>query len=278
MPIDPRLVARCYGRANAAEWRVSSERFAHALDESLRKAFPAGTPTGRETERYINDLHLEDLALACACAEGDNRAWDHFVATQRPFLYRAADALDPTGGARELADSLYAELFGLTAAGEARPSLFRYFHGRSALTTWLRSVLAQRYVDRIRANRRTAPLPDPDSPEAPAARERPVDPGRARYDALMTASIRKAVTSLPSRDRLRLGCYYAQEMTLAEIGKALGEHEATVSRSLGRARKAIRQMVEKDLAAGGLSPAEIDECFASIASDAGPISMQDMLG
>ena len=31
----------------------------------------------------------------------------------RPILYRAADALDPSGGARDLADSLYADLYGL---------------------------------------------------------------------------------------------------------------------------------------------------------------------
>jgi DNA-directed RNA polymerase specialized sigma24 family protein len=41
---------------------------------------------------------------------------------------------------------LYADLYS--------KSLFRYFQGRSSLATWLRAVLSQRYVDRIRANRR----------------------------------------------------------------------------------------------------------------------------
>ena len=43
--------------------------------------------------------------------------------------------------AEELADSLFAELYGLSA--EKRGSLLRYFHGRSSLKTWLRAVLAQ---------------------------------------------------------------------------------------------------------------------------------------
>ena len=43
-----------------------------------------------------------------------------------------------------------------------RQSLFRYFQGRSSLATWLRAVLAQRYVDRQRALRRLAPLADGD--------------------------------------------------------------------------------------------------------------------
>src|SRR5207237_6596495 len=80
----------------------------------------------------------------------------------RPILYRAADALDPGGGARELADSLYGDLYGVADREGERRSLFRYFQGRSSLATWLRAVLAQRYVDRLRAARRLAPLPDED--------------------------------------------------------------------------------------------------------------------
>ena len=110
------------------------ERFAEALERSAERG------------ANLDKLHLEDLALACGCAVGDEGAWEHFIREQRPTLYRAADALDPGGGARELADSIYGELF--------ERSLFRYFHGRSSLATWLRAVLAQRHVDRLRAGRR----------------------------------------------------------------------------------------------------------------------------
>ncbi|MGH6960333.1 MAG: sigma factor-like helix-turn-helix DNA-binding protein, partial [Dongiaceae bacterium] len=77
---------------------------------------------------------------------------------------------------------------------------------------------------------------------------------------------------------LRLTCYYAQELTLAQIGKALGEHEATVSRHLARARKAIRDEVEADLRTKGLAPAEIAECFATVVEDAGPLDLAELLG
>ena len=39
----------------------------------------------------------------------------------RPVLYRAADALDRGGGAREIADSLYAELYGIKDRPGDRP-------------------------------------------------------------------------------------------------------------------------------------------------------------
>src|SRR2546430_16826750 len=90
-----------------------------------------------------NFVHANDLALASACATGDEAAWERFIREYRPILYRAADALDSTGRARELADALYADLYGL---GE-RQSLFRYYQSRSSLATWLRAVLAQRYID-----------------------------------------------------------------------------------------------------------------------------------
>ena len=47
---------------------------------------------------YLTNLKLEDLALATACADGNDDAWDHVMRELRPALYRAADAIDPTGG------------------------------------------------------------------------------------------------------------------------------------------------------------------------------------
>src|SRR4029434_2989755 len=114
--------------------------------------------------------------------------------------YRAADALDPSGGARELADSLYGELYGIDERGEARQSLFRYFHGRSSLATWLRAVLAQRHVDRIRAVRRVEAMPD-DLPDATSP-ARPHDLDCRRYVALLKAALTRALAELVPRDRL----------------------------------------------------------------------------
>ena len=59
----------------------------------------------------------DDLELARLCVEGDERAWERFVREYRPILYRAADALDRTQGAREIAESLYAELYGIRTTG-----------------------------------------------------------------------------------------------------------------------------------------------------------------
>ena len=253
------LLERLYRQAKADRWRLPQTAFLHALEASCRRAFADREPTSRELSRYLLSLRLEDLALACACAEGHAAAWDHFVLEMRPILYRAADAIDPAGGARELADSLYADLYGLSDRGEPRQSLLRYFHGRSTLATWLRSVLAQRHIDRVRAGRRLEPLHDErhdrQTPSATA------DPDCTHLVQLLQPAFGRALAALEPRDRLRLGCYYAQELTLAETGRVLHEHEATVSRQLSRTRRRLRDSVTTDLRSQGLSDAEIGRCF-----------------
>lgn len=267
-----------FREAGAERWAVSPAAFAEALDRSVAKAFAGRTPTTADVDRYCGTVHLADLALACACAQGHDGAWDHFVTEFRPALYRAADAIDPGGGAREVADALYAELFGVKERGGQGPSLFHYFHGRSSLATWLRSLVTQRYVDRVRANRRLAPLPEDASLAALPARPATPDPDRPRFAAAMRAALGLAIAALEPRDRLCLGCYYAQEMTLAQIGKLTGEHEATVSRHLTRTRRLIRDAVERRLRDDhGFAESEITECFASLSADAGSIDLGEWL-
>ena len=123
---------------------------------------------------------------------------------------------------------------------------FGYFHGRSSLSTWLRAVLAQRQVDRVRARRHDAPLDDDDSSAAVTTSPQP-DPERSRYLALIERALTAAIAALAARDRLRLASYYTNGMTLAETGRLLGEHEATVSRHLARTRRMIRERVEQHL-------------------------------
>ncbi len=281
-PTTPRLadalVARLYARSRAAAWDLSRDAFAAVLEAGVARAFPGVQPMTAELEAHAAALEVEDLALAAACAQGSEPAWEHFVREYRPLLYRAADAIDPTGGARELADSLYADLYGLRERQGVRQSLFRYFHGRSRLGTWLRAVLAQRHVDRMRAGRRLDPLPeDPDILPGRGAPS-PDDARRARHLTMMQQALAAAIAGLPPRDRLRLSCYYVQDLTLAAIGRLLKEHEATVSRHLTRTRLTVRDAVEARLRADhGMDAAAIAECVQSVAGDAGTLDLAELI-
>jgi len=279
VPIDQPTVLRLLARAHGERWGVSAETFADALERSAAHGLADKVATERDRARYLDSLNLEDLALACGCATGDERAWDHFVREHRPTLYRAAEAIDHSGGARELADSLYGDLFGLPGRSAERRSLFRYFHGRSSLATWLRAVLAQRHCDRLRTGRRLDPLPDDESPAAIPSPARSEDPRRGRFVDAIRQSLGVAIAALASRDRLRLGCYYAENLTLAEIGRLLGEHEATASRHLARTRRDVRAAIEAELRqTHGFGDEEIVQCFESVMSDSGSLDLTEMLG
>src|SRR5262249_51781623 len=141
---------------------------------------------------------------------------------------------------------------------------------------WLRAVLAQRHVDRLRAGRRLEPLPESDPSVGADLKVGPYEDDRCRE--LIQDALTRAISELPSRDRLRLACYDAQELTLAETGKLLGEHEATCSRHLTRTRKALRGTIEGYLKREhSLAEAEITDCFASVSQDPGELDLHQFL-
>jgi len=264
------LLERLARRAQTGRWDLPVDDFSAALGRSVAHRFAARTPSAAEVEQYLESLHLEDLALACACARGSESAWDHFVRQYRPILLRVASRGQQADRAKDVSDSIYGELYGLDERDGARRSLFDYFHGRSSLAGWLKAVVAQRLVDRARAARRFEPLPDDDAsaPATPSSPAFELDPDRRRFLGSVRQALAEAIAGLHARDRLRLSLYYTQEMKLAAIGRVLGESEATASRKLERTRQQLRVAVEKRLREDKrLTDAQIDRCFEYARTD-----------
>ena len=270
------LVERLRAQSRAADWGLSRDSFAAALQRSVLKRFGGSAVTRERFEEYLNTLYVEDLALSAACMEGCEAAWEFFVREYRGYLRAAAGAITKNSragsNAEELADSLFADLFGLADGKRGGHSLLRYFHGRSALKTWLRAVLAQRHVDNIRAGRRWESLDGESESNGVAERaasSAALDPHREHYLRCFVAALEVCLAAQEAVDRQRLDLYYAQQMTLAEIGRRLNEHESSVSRNLERVRKELRTSVEKELSAtAGLSAAEISLCLQYAAEEA----------
>jgi RNA polymerase sigma factor (sigma-70 family) len=292
-----------FAASGAEAWGLQSASFIAALERSVQKRFSSESPGASQVQNFLSSLHVRDLALACACAEGHSAAWDSFVSTYRAYLRSAAGAIlrcPPDSPAScDLADSLFADLYGL-GEGENRRSLFRYFHGRSSLKTWLRAVLAQRHVDAIRASHRFTDLDSTDGesqstvlrlaaagPLGLTSSVAPQDPHRPELLALFRRTLEVALGLLDLRNKERLRLYYAAEHTLAEIGRTLGEHESSVSRNLERTRRELRLQVEQALrkpssgaeatqSSAGLSDEQITLCFQYAAEDA-PIDLDKLL-
>ena len=176
--IDSRLLDELWRASEAPNWGLKRDEFDRILlDAASAQNFglDAGVAaTPRQQAAFFRGLRLDDLLLAHACAAGNERAWEHFIALHRQPLIRAAIAI--TGSetlGRDLADQLYAELFGLNEReGERRCPLLSY-RGRGSLMGWLRTTLAQRQVDHHRRNRREQPLEEIDPPAADAAAQSP---------------------------------------------------------------------------------------------------------
>jgi RNA polymerase sigma factor (sigma-70 family) len=290
---EPAILAQWCALAGTAEWGISAERFTEELARCAEARFRGKQAGLEELKAYVGALHLKDLGLACACADGVAHAWEHFVGSYRGYLRGCAGAMLARSAsapeAEELADSLFAELYGLSA--EKRGSLLRYFHGRSSLKTWLRAVLTQRHVDKIRAGRKFEELEDEegrvDARLPVAAKGLQVgDPHRARYVLTFTKALQRALKNQDARDSETLRMYYAEGKKLAEIGRSFGEHESSVSRHLEKIRGDVRRAVEEILRAGcgaangdgrngGMSEAEIALCFEYGAEDA-PIDLDKL--
>jgi RNA polymerase sigma factor (sigma-70 family) len=279
------LVASLYSQSGAARWGLSQSQFVCGLERSLRKRFQDGTSSPNRLEEYLLTLHMEDLALTTACIEGSEPAWEYFVEEYRGYLRAAAGAITRASryGAnpQELADSLFSDLFGLMDGKRGERSLFRYFHGRSSLKTWLRTVLAQRHVDIIRSQRRMDSLDAEDGEKPLLSMDRDQqqqlqDPHRAHYLSCFVAALQHCLKLLHPADRERLELYYVRQMKLAEIGRHLGEHESSVSRNLERIRQELRALAEQHLRdAFSLSDAEIQQCFEYGAEDV-PIDFRQL--
>src|SRR5882757_4302055 len=211
------LLRQLFAESPADRWHLSFQTFQAALTRSAAKRFGESSPTAEKIQEYFTSLHMKDLALACACADGLEKAWNEFVAEYRNHLRASAAAIlrrppsDPA--AIDLADSLFADLYGITGGKAGGRSLFRYFHGRSSLKTWLRAVLAQRHIDAIRAAKKFDSLDagedDGESrrTQEPRTVDAPGDPRREIYLQRFRVALALALGSVQERDRTRLQRY-----------------------------------------------------------------------
>lgn len=240
-------------------YNVNYDDIALSLHSSAKKYLagtidenPGSTQIARtKLAEYLASLNADDLCLAIACAKGDETAWEHFYRDYRSYLINVARTMtsDPSA-AEQLADSTFAELYGLRESGGIRVSKFSFYSGRGSFRGWLRAVIFQLSADGYRqTNRFVQPeFEDMDhmiQEHVPSTEAAFIG---ARYHTAVGNALEKAMSSLEPRDRLLLAHYYYDEMTLREIGRLFDVHEATVSRWLTKIQKRTRKLVEKSLA------------------------------
>jgi RNA polymerase sigma-70 factor, ECF subfamily len=253
------LLAQLHARGECDKVGLSREILADILSEVASKYLPSGA-NHNEVCAFLVTLRIDELALARACSVGNNTAWEIFLTRYREKLYQSALRIArEDSAARDLADSLYAELYGTTLRARERVSKLASYTGRGSLEGWLRTVLAQEFVNRYRRTKRLVSLDEEsEDGEQFAAREpEPVSLADARLEAATDA----ALASLPPQDRFVLAAYYLDGRTLAEVARILGVHESTISRKVDKLAKSLRKKILTGMMQQGMARRQAEEAL-----------------
>jgi RNA polymerase sigma-70 factor, ECF subfamily len=253
------LLVELHAKSGCEKIGMARESFAAILCDVATKYLPAGN-TEAEARAFLLTLRVEELALARACAAGNNSAWELFLTRYREKLYLSALRIArEDSAARDLADSLYAELYGTTTRDGERVSKLASFTGRGSLEGWLRTVLAQEFVNRYRRTKRLVSLEEEgeDGAQFAAPEPEPIPSADSRLESATDA----ALASLESEDRLVLAAYYLDGRTLAEIARMLGVHESTISRKLDKLAKSLRKKILGGMVQQGMARRQAEEAL-----------------
>jgi RNA polymerase sigma-70 factor (ECF subfamily) len=253
------LLAELHAKSGCEKIGLAREVFSAILCEVAAKYLPSGVSEA-EARTFLLTLRVEELALARACAAGNNFAWELFLTRYREKLYQAALRIArEDSAARDLADSLYAELYGTTTREGERVSKLASFTGRGSLEGWLRTVLAQEFVNRYRRTKRLVSLDEEDEEgvQFAAPDPEPVPAADLRLESATDA----ALAALSSEDRFVLSAYYLDGRTLAEVARMLGVHESTISRKVDKLAKALRKKILAGMMQQGMTRRQAEEAL-----------------
>lgn len=251
------LLSDLHAKAGCEKIGLTRESFSVILCEIGTKH---GVSSESEARTFILSLRVDELALARACAAGDNSAWEIFMTRYREKLHLSALRIArEDSAARELADTLYADLYGTTTRDGQRVSKLASYTGRGSLEGWLRTVLAQEYVNRYRRTKRLVSLDEEseDGMQFRAPDPEPVPPA----DNRLARATDEALAFLSGEDRMILSAYYLDGRTLAEIARMLGVHESTISRKIDKLAKSLRKQIMGSLTRAGMSRRQAEEAL-----------------
>lgn len=252
------LVADLHAKAACEQIGLTRETFAQILVEVGTKYVVSASPG--ELRTFFLSLRVDELALARACAAGNNSAWEIFLTRFREKLYLAALRIArEDSAARDLAGTLYADLYGTSTRDGQRVSKLASYTGRGSLEGWLRTVLAQEYVNRYRRTKRLVSLEE-ESEEGVQFQAREAE-AAPPSDTRLTEATDEVLAQLPAEDRAVLSAYYLDGRTLAEIARMLGVHESTISRKLDKLAKSLRKQILAGLTRRGMSRRQAEEAL-----------------
>lgn len=204
------------------------------------------------------EQHAADVYLATACLDAMPEALAelrHLVTTQLPALtglgLSAADANDV------ISDTLSALIDGK----------LRRYSGRGPLEAWLRIMLTNRALDRVRRETKAVEFDDVLLGDLSSANAPELELLRTQCYGNFSTAFRAAITRLTARQRNLLRQHHLDELTLEELGALYQVHRATAARWLAEARGQLLELTHEELSQRlGLRQNEVESLIRVIGS------------
>ncbi len=252
-----RWAGELYGKSGGKKYAITEGEFA-AIVISIAEKYLPESPSDADIRELCSSLRVEELALARACAAGNELAWQDFMIRYREKLHDTALAITrEESQARELAGSIYAELYGTGNREGKRVSKLSYYNGRGSLEGWLRTVLAQRKVNDYRSGRKLISL-DEESEQGKQFIALETE-GQGEVDPRLNAATDAALGGLSAEDRCILAYYFLDDLTLAKIATIVGVHESTISRRIEKLIKTLRKNIVSNLVRSGMGRRQAED-------------------
>ena len=170
-----------------------------------------------------------DHALMHSAAKGNRLAFDLLASRYLLRLRRAA--------LRVLGDPMAAEDVAQDALLRAWTRAATYDAKQASVSTWLHRIAVNAAIDRVRAARPTAPVPDDMHDPSPSAEQVLVQRQRSR-------KLAEAIATLPDRHRAAMALTYGQGRSGHEAAQALSVSTRALEGLLHRGRKLLRSYME----------------------------------
>lgn len=297
------IYARCV--ENQPNFGVTEETLSSSLRRSVERFLRSGSvPSTSAVNDFLDQIQADDLHLALACANGNERAWWEFDQQHRSYMERVARHLAKTeADAQEVIDSVYVELYGTKVVDGERISKFATYSGRGSIRGWLRTVIWHSLVDLHRAGHDEVSLDEMTETIGEGAAhasfaEQPKDGEgemideitRDRYRKATINAIANAFSSLDDHEKLLLLYYHVENLKLREIAKMCENetsplrgwfqrktqtretggrtHESTVMRWLEKSYGRVLEIFRRELKeTHSFSSDEIDQCVELATQD-----------
>lgn len=212
-----------------------------SLEKHLQRTFDlyaAKAAAAASWSAYFENLYPLDWYVACACLEGDGRAWEHLFAARAnrtdcllvDALRTRALRLYPRDAERQ--ETAVADFWShllVADSPQSLPVLARY-DGQRPLVPWLIRVFQNRHISLLRQRTGAVSLPEDDIGVALPPEE------NGHWHEAFCLAARECLGQLNDNELLILGLRLRYRLSQREVAHLLGVHEGTISRQTSQLR------------------------------------------